>query len=406
MMFIVRAEFQSLKYLRHHPAVMAFVGIPDHRAKRGPVGWTRGLRFLDQIAQGLLADDWKDNIAHDPIRFPQSRAGDFEQQVLFARDALQIVEQFAVNPVLGTCADVVDGFDEQIDEVIGQCPAAQMHEGREPGKPGRLRMPAEFVRGLGRDTTPTPFELMGEHAIKQTGRQLDLANQLQLGQFVLDARQPRLAWIAAQPQKQRGVWLRMRIGCRIVGPVPGGTQQRFQTLSCPCGKAAQDAVTETIIMSVDRGTDDPIDTIRCGRLDRKLAAPRLKERGELVRNRPDCRHSISQPGFEQFGVGDGRFPEAQQGSDLGAVPFRGSPWQVQRKVSGHLNDELPCDLLDDRSIDIGGGARKSAAVTEECQQHGKGEPVGMMLGHDERPVRRRHDPSFGSFRSIEHFHFG
>jgi hypothetical protein len=59
-------------------------------------------------------------------------------------------------------------------------------------------------------------------------------------------------------------------------------------------------------MSVDRGTGDPIDTIRCGRLDRKLAAPRLKERGELIRNHPDCRHSISQPGFEQFGVGDGR----------------------------------------------------------------------------------------------------
>jgi hypothetical protein len=30
----------------------------------------------------------------------------------------------------------------------------------------------------------------------------------------------------------------------------------------------------------------------------------------------------------------------------------------------------------------------------------------MMLGHDDRPVRGRHDPSFGSFRSIEHFHFG
>ena len=75
-------------------------------------------------------------------------------------------------------------------------------------------------------------------------------------------------------------------------------------------------------MSVDSGTDDSIDTIRCRRLDRKLPAPRLKEHGELVRNRPDCRHLISQPGFEQFGVGDGRFPESQQGSDLGAM--RGS----------------------------------------------------------------------------------
>jgi hypothetical protein len=44
----------------------------------------------------------------------------------------------------------------------------------------------------------------------------------------------------------------------------------------------------------------------------------------LVRNRADCRHSISQPGFEEFGVGNGCFPESQQGSDLGAVPLSGS----------------------------------------------------------------------------------
>ena len=159
-------------------------------------------------------------------------------------------------------------------------------------------------------------------------------------------------------------------------------------------------------MSVDCGADDPIDPIRCGRLDRKLAAPGLKKRGELVRNGPDCGHSISQPGFEQFGVGNGRFPEAQQGSDLGAVPLRGSPWQVQRKVGRHLNGDLPCHLLDDQPIDVGGDAGKPAAVTKERQQHGEAQPVGMMLGHDECPVRRRHDPSFGSIGSIEHFHSG
>ena len=162
-------------------------------------------------------------------------------RVMLAADTFQIIKQFAVDPVLGPCPDVVDGLDKKIDQVIGQRPAAQMHEGRKPGEPGRLRMAAEFVGGLGRDTTPIPFELMGKHAVEQTGRQLDLADQLQLGQFVLDARQPRLAWIAAQPQKQCGGWLRRRIGHRTVGPVPGGMQQRFQPLSCPRGKPAQDA---------------------------------------------------------------------------------------------------------------------------------------------------------------------
>ena len=100
MVFIVRTEFQALQDLWHHAAVMALVGIPDHCAKCGSVAWTCGLRFLDQITQGLFADDWKDNIAHDAIRILQSRAGNFEQEVLLARDALQIVEQFTIDPVL------------------------------------------------------------------------------------------------------------------------------------------------------------------------------------------------------------------------------------------------------------------------------------------------------------------
>ena len=78
--------------------------------------------------------------------------------------------------MLGPCADVVDGFDEQIDQVIGQRPAAPMHEGRKPGEPGRLRMPAELVGGLGGDAPSIPIELMGKHAVEQIGGQLDLAD--------------------------------------------------------------------------------------------------------------------------------------------------------------------------------------------------------------------------------------
>jgi len=70
-----------IEHLRHHSAVMTLVGIPDHGAERGPVGRTRGLRFLHQIPQGLLADNRKDDIAHGTIRFLQSRAGNLEQVV-------------------------------------------------------------------------------------------------------------------------------------------------------------------------------------------------------------------------------------------------------------------------------------------------------------------------------------
>lgn len=58
---------------------------------------------------------------------------------MLAGDALQIVEQLAIDPMLGTGSNVVGGFDEKVDQVIGQRPAAQMNEGRKPCEPGRLR---------------------------------------------------------------------------------------------------------------------------------------------------------------------------------------------------------------------------------------------------------------------------
>jgi hypothetical protein len=80
-----------------------------------------------------------------------------------------------------------------------------------------------------------------------------------------------------------------------------------------------------LIVSMDCGTDDPLDAIGCGRLDGKLATPRLEERSQLIRHCPDARHLIPQPGFEQRRVGDGRFPKSKQGTDLGTVPFSNAP---------------------------------------------------------------------------------
>jgi hypothetical protein len=45
-------------------------------------------------------------------------------------------------------------------------------------------------------------------------------------------------------------------------------------------------------------------------------------------------------------------------------------------------------------------------VPEERQQHGKAQPVAVVLGHDERQIRRRQNPSLRGSRFIENFHFG
>jgi hypothetical protein len=57
-----------------------------------------------------------------------------------------------LHPALGARTNVMDGLDEQIDQIIGQYPAAQMDVDREPGKPGRLRMAAQLIGGFCRNT--------------------------------------------------------------------------------------------------------------------------------------------------------------------------------------------------------------------------------------------------------------
>src|SRR5208282_4938283 len=68
MALVVGAKFQTLKDFGDHAAVMAPVGIADHRSQRGPIARARSLRLLDQVTQGLFADDRKNDVAHDPVR--------------------------------------------------------------------------------------------------------------------------------------------------------------------------------------------------------------------------------------------------------------------------------------------------------------------------------------------------
>ena len=84
MPLVVRAEFQGLKNLRHHAAVVAPVGIADRRCAGGPIGRSRRFPFLDQIAQGLLAGDREHNVAHDAVGLVQRGVGQLEQEVLLA----------------------------------------------------------------------------------------------------------------------------------------------------------------------------------------------------------------------------------------------------------------------------------------------------------------------------------
>jgi hypothetical protein len=197
---VVRAEVQDPEDLWYHSPVMALVRVADHGAQGDPVGRSRDLGFLDQVAQGLFADDREHDLAHDPVWMVKGGPGQLEEEPLLAADALQVVEQLAVDTAFGPCSDPVDGLGEEVDQVVGYLAAAEVHEGREPSEAHRFRVPAQLVGGLDRDTPPIPLQLLGKHPVAQVGGQPDPPDQFQPGQLGLDAGEARPSRIATQLQ--------------------------------------------------------------------------------------------------------------------------------------------------------------------------------------------------------------
>ena len=104
MTFVVGPELEGRQEFGHHAPVVPLVRIADHGAQRRAVGWPSGFPLLDQIAQGLLANHRKDDLAHHAVRLSQCGIGQFEQQVLLAADALDVIEQFTFDLAFGARA--------------------------------------------------------------------------------------------------------------------------------------------------------------------------------------------------------------------------------------------------------------------------------------------------------------
>jgi hypothetical protein len=109
-------------------------------------------------------------------------------QVLLAADALQVVEQLTVHAAFGPGADLVNGLGQEVDQVVGQLPAAEVHEGREPGEARRFGVSPQLMGSLDRNSPSIPLQFLREHLVEQVGRQPDPADQLQPGQLGLGLR--------------------------------------------------------------------------------------------------------------------------------------------------------------------------------------------------------------------------
>jgi hypothetical protein len=248
------------------------------------------------------------------------------------------------------------------------------------------------------------LEFMGKHIVEQIDGKLDPTDQLQLDQLILNVGKARPARIAAQPQEECGSRSRKLIGGRTTLFPVGGPQQRFQPCTgCRC-QTMEDACIETLIMGMERGTHDAIDTVGRWRFDRKVMTSRLKERHKMIGTRTDSRRLIPKPILEHLPVGDGCFPEAKQGPDFGTMTFDSSPRQAKRGLLEISNVELPCDFLNSFPIDLSIGPGESPALSKEQQQYGEAQLVGPTFGRHERVIGRREGPSFGEIRSSKRFH--
>jgi hypothetical protein len=115
----------------------------------------------------------------------------------------------------------------------------------------------------------------------------------------------------------------------------------------------------------------------------------------LVWNRPDGRHLISQPGFEEFGVGDGRFPESEPGSDFGAVALPSSACGIAPVVIIEFRAKLSSYSRDSLLIDFYWLLGKPSIRPVKQEEHCEPKAVRTILRHNECLICEGQHPRFG-----------
>jgi hypothetical protein len=70
----------------------------------------------------------------------QGGIGKLKEQSLLARYTFEILEQLTLDFALRACADVVNGFNQQLDQAVGYRATPHISECREPSQPQGFRM--------------------------------------------------------------------------------------------------------------------------------------------------------------------------------------------------------------------------------------------------------------------------
>ena len=317
VILVVGAECQSAEHDRQHAAVVRAVGAADHRLEVVAVHWPGGFALGDQIAQGLLINDGKDNRADCIVRLGQARRGELEQQRRLAGNALEVSDQLVLDPFLRRGADAMDGSDQQIDQRVGDLASAHMAKGCKQRQSDRRRMAAQLVQFLGRDTAPVCQQNLGRKVGEQVWGQCKRTDTGELVGFLADALQAGLAGASAQCEQWSTIIL---AACRV------GMRRREQGIELRRRRRRQtrhQAFAPRLFVPVDDGAYQSIEAVRRWWLDAKRPAPLACSHQQSIWPMFQRGHLAFQPTRESVGIVQRGLAKAE--GSRGFVP--GDTWR-------------------------------------------------------------------------------
>ena len=167
----------------------------------------------------------------------------------------------------GARADVVDGFNQEIDQPVGHGASAQVGERGQYRQPQRHGVSAQFIRRFNRPTLMIALDFVRVDAIEQIGGKCEVSDD---GKFCHLGLQAIDAWPArtgAQAHQRRWRVSISLIAARDVLTVARRFEQVIESCTHGGWQPFDDPGTEPVIEGMDCRPDASLDAIRGGWLD-------------------------------------------------------------------------------------------------------------------------------------------
>ncbi len=106
-------------------------------------------------------------------------------------------------------------------------------------------------------------------------------------------------------------------------------------------------------MRMNRCTDNPLDAIGGGRLEKQLPASALKLLRKMFRVCTRAGSLVLEPLCQRFAIGDGRLPKTQQIANFGPVPLVTPAGQGKLEIIRSRKLQFRDDVVDQGAVDFG-----------------------------------------------------